>query len=169
MNDPFENTADWQAWLSRHGPRLVLFARRWAHDHSDAEDLVQEAFVRFWRTRDQVRDPLSYIYKSVRNLAIDAARSNGARVRREALVSNENEVSPLFQSPLEDEERRRSVELALAELPDKQAEVVTLKVWSLLSYAQIAEITSTPIGTVASRYRYAIEKLRRTMTEHDFV
>ena len=65
------------------------------------------------------------------------------------------------------EERRQQIEAALSGLPVEQAEVVTLKIWSTLTFAQIAEVTTTPPGTVASRYRYAIEHLRRTLVESE--
>ena len=47
----------------------------------------------------------------------------------------------------------------------EQAEIVTLKIWSGLTFAQIAELTSAPAGTVASRYRYALAQLRRILVE----
>jgi RNA polymerase sigma-70 factor (ECF subfamily) len=141
----------------------VLFARRWAEDQAAAEDLVQEAFVRFWRTRDGVRDPLAYVYQCVRRVAVDAVRSQQARHHREAVIADSREVTSLFAHQLEDEEQRQRIETALSELPTDQAEIVMLKIWSDLTFAQIAEVTSSPIGTVASRYRSAIERLRRIL------
>jgi RNA polymerase sigma-70 factor (ECF subfamily) len=162
-----EDSQTWKDWIAEHGPRLVLFARRWSLDHSDAEDLVQEAFVRFWRTRDGVRDPLAYLYQTVRSVAIDAARSRQAREGREATCGASQRESPQFACALEHAERRQQIEAALAELPLEQAEVVTLKIWSALTFAQIAEVTSTPSGTVASRYRYALDNLRSVLSESE--
>ena len=161
-----KNSQSWQDWVATHGPQLVLFARRWALDHAEAEDIVQEAFVRFWQTRGSVRDPLAYLW-CVRNVATDAARSQQARNHREAIVAGSQRAAPVFADALEDEERRQQIAAALAELPTEQAEVVTLKVWSALTFAQIAEVTSTPAGTVASRYRYAIDRLRGVLVEKE--
>ncbi len=161
-----DNSQHWQHWLEVHGPKLVLFARRWSTDHADAEDIVQDAFVRFWQTRDRVDDPLAYLYQCVRNVAIDAARSRQARIRREASIMAEATV-PALVDTLNEEELAKHVESALTKLPPEQAEVVTLKIWGALTFAQIAEVTSTPAGTVASRYRYAMNRLRQTLEKSE--
>src|SRR5688572_24042019 len=74
---------DWAAWLERHGAALVLIARQWAPVPADAEDVVQEAFVRFWRSRGRANDAVAYLYACVRAAAIDGARSSQRRLRRE--------------------------------------------------------------------------------------
>jgi len=50
----------WEAWFDRHGAALVLFARARVPTRSDAEGGVQDAFVRFWRSRDRAADPTAY-------------------------------------------------------------------------------------------------------------
>jgi DNA-directed RNA polymerase specialized sigma24 family protein len=50
------DTDDWTQWLDRHGGTLLLLARQWAPTPSDAADIVQEAFLRFWRSRREVMD-----------------------------------------------------------------------------------------------------------------
>lgn len=162
MNQP----QSWEKWTDEHGPQLVLFARRWTVDHLAAEDLVQEAFVRFWQNRNKVRDPLTYLYQCVRNIAIDTSRSRLARDRRQESVARSLQV-PCFEQVLEDNERQRMIETALAELPVEQAEVVTLKLWSALTFAQIAKIVGIAPGTAASRYRYALSHLRQVLSESE--
>jgi len=162
-----EDSQTWEDWIAANGPRLVLFARRWCSDHAEAEELVQEAFIRFWRTRDGVRDPRAYLYQTVRSVAVDAARSRQARKAREDTHAARRCKSPQFACDLEREERRQQIEAALARLPVEQTEVVVLKIWSALTFAQIAEVTSTPPGTVASRYRYALDNLRKVLGESE--
>ena len=72
-----------------------------------------------------------------------------------------------FTVALEDEERRKQIEKALSNLPVEQAEIVTLKIWSELTFAQISKVIGTPLGTVASRYRYALNHLRQTLRESE--
>lgn len=159
------NRHTWEDWIAEHGRQLVLFARRWARDQAEAEDWVQEAFVRFWRRREDVADPLTYLYQCVRTVSIDAARKGTAQRRREEERAGAESTLSLFESSLESKERQRAIERALAQLPVEQAEVVTLKIWSELTLAQIAEVTGTPPGTVASRYRYALSHLRELLSE----
>ena len=58
---------DWTAWLDAHGPALVLFARQRVPGRADAEDVVQEAFLRFWRSRQRAVDPAAYLFACVRS------------------------------------------------------------------------------------------------------
>ena len=102
----------WSDWIRSHGPQLVLYARRWAVDQAQAEDLVQEAFVRFWQSRQQVDEPLAYLYRCVRTTAIDAARSQSSRTRREQ-AKGVPSMAPQLSCPLEDDERRQQIESAL--------------------------------------------------------
>jgi RNA polymerase sigma-70 factor (ECF subfamily) len=150
--------------LNQHGPALVLFARGWAPSQADAEDVVQEAFVRFWRSRDRVADPASYLYACVKRCALETRRAAQRRFRREE-ASARGEMEPLFEDQLEQDERRKVVEAALFELPEKQREVLVLRIWGGLSFPQIAAALEIPADTAASRYRYALAKLHEQFAE----
>jgi RNA polymerase sigma-70 factor, ECF subfamily len=155
---------NWTAWLDQHGAALVLFARQWVASHADAEDVVQEAFVRFWRTRASVTEPAAYLYSSVKHCALDWQRSNARRSRREERAARE-EGQSMFAAPLEQHERREAIEAALQELPEKQREVLLTKLWGGLTFPQIAAALQISADTAASRYRYALAKLREVLAE----
>ena len=74
---------NWGEWLDQHGAALVLLARQWLPSRSDAEDVVQEAFVRFWRSRQRAADPAAYLYACVKRCALEWQRSRSRRSRRE--------------------------------------------------------------------------------------
>src|SRR5206468_436004 len=78
-----EEPRDWAAWLDRHGAALVLLARQRVGSRADAEDVVQEAFVRFWRSRQRANDPVAFLYTCVRRYALDWQRNRGRRSLRE--------------------------------------------------------------------------------------
>ena len=154
----------WSDWFDRHGPALLLLARRWSSNQADAEDAVQAAFLKFWPQRERVADPVAYLFGCVRHAAIDAARRRESRQRRDeqagrAYADHRSEADQ-FQSRVEADDRRRTIEAALGELPAEQAAVLTMKIWGQLTHKQIAEATETAEGTVASRYRYALQGLR---------
>ncbi len=158
---------EWTVWLERHGAALVLLARQWVTDRADAEDIVQEAFVRFWRSRHRAVDPTAYLYTCVKRSALEWLRSRRRRAQREEAVARP-EVAPgesLFVSPLEQDERRAIVEAALRRLPEAQREVLVLKIWGELSFPQIAAALGISANTAASRYRYALAKLREQLAE----
>lgn len=156
---------DWTAWLSRHGPALLLLARQWAADQSDAEDLVQEAFLRFWRSRAAAHDPTAYLYACVRNCALDMMRGRARRQTRERSAARAERVADWFTSDPQRAERNARIERVLADLPQAQREVVVMKIWGRLSFEQVAAALGIPPNTAASRYRYALQKLRVELAE----
>jgi RNA polymerase sigma-70 factor (ECF subfamily) len=159
-----EPSRDWQTWLDQQGPALVLLARQFVPSRADAEDIVQDAFIRFWRSRAHVQQPTAYLYASVRRCALDWQRSRRRQLRREEHVARP-QAEPLFVPTLEEDERRAAIESALRELPADQAEVLVMKIWGELSFPQIAEALDISPNTVASRYRYALTKLREALAE----
>jgi RNA polymerase sigma-70 factor (ECF subfamily) len=154
----------WAVWLDRHGAALVMLARQWVACRADAEDVVQEAFVRFWRSRERAADPAAYLYACVKHCALDSLRGRSRQSRREEAAARP-EAEPLFAEPLEQDERRAAIESALWTLPENQREVLVLKIWGDLSFAQIAEALDVSANTAASRYRYALAKLREQLAE----
>ena len=113
-------------WLREHGPKLLAFACQWVDCRAEAEDVFQEAFVRFWQTRDSVREPLLYLYRCVRNAALDRARSAARRQRHERAAAPPA-GEPLPEAPLDQRERERKINEAVAKLPPQQREVVALR------------------------------------------
>jgi len=155
---------EWAVWLDQHGAALVLLARQWVASRADAEDIVQEAFVRFWRSRQRALDPAAYLYTCVKHCALDWQRSRKRELRREEAAARP-EAETLFAGPLEQAERRTAIGAALGILPDNQREVLIMKIWGGLSFPQIAEALRIPANTAASRYRYALAKLREQLAE----
>lgn len=159
----------WTTWFHHYGPKLLLCARQWTRSRADAEDVVQEAFVRFWRhQRDLPGDPMALMVTSVRRAAFDLARREGRRTAREerAQVGDFAGVAR-FESTLEGDERRAAIEDAMGRIPPEQREVLVLKIWAELTFEQIgAELDLSP-HTAASRYRYALGALRQELAEAD--
>jgi RNA polymerase sigma-70 factor (ECF subfamily) len=100
----------------------------------------------------------------VKHAALDISRGQKRRQRREEATAR-SEPEPLLTSPLEQTERRQAIEAALKNLPVEQAEVLVMKIWGGLSMPQIAAALDIPANTAASRYRYALAKLRDVLTE----
>jgi RNA polymerase sigma-70 factor (ECF subfamily) len=155
----------WEAWLAEHTPGLLLYARQQTRSQADAEDLVQEAVVEAWRRQaDGTTPPLSWVYGTVRRRAVDLARSNQRRARREAVAADGAEPA-WFDSAPEDREQTRLIEKAMRALPEYHREVLTLKIWGGLTFAEIGGVLGIPPNTAASRYRYALVELRKLTVE----
>jgi RNA polymerase sigma-70 factor (ECF subfamily) len=143
----------WQAWVERYEGAALLYARQWVRSAADAEDVVQEAFVRFWRVRERARTA-GLLFAAVRTAGLDFRRGERRRKRREAAGARE----AWFVAGAE-VERREEVARALAGLPEEQREAVVLKIWGGLTFGEIAAVTGAGANTAAGRYRYGIEKL----------
>jgi RNA polymerase sigma-70 factor (ECF subfamily) len=150
--------------------RLVRFAVALTRNQHDAEDAVQAALVHV-ATRPQLLAPTAcpwaYLLRMVRNEALLIARRN----RRWVKAGNLNDlVTRCRVDELEREETYRAIWAALRALPTEQAEVVVLKIWEGMTFAQIAEVLEESPNTVASRYQYAVVKLtKRLSTQRDGV
>ncbi|MEZ6186018.1 MAG: RNA polymerase sigma factor [Planctomycetota bacterium] len=113
--------------------------------------------MRVWRRRERVlqRGRLEgYLYAAVRNLALDQLRRRRTREAHLPKLA----VSILSQHPGGPDTER--IDRALGELPAEQREVVALRVYLGLSFPEVAERVGCPLGTVHSRYRYAMTHLR---------
>jgi RNA polymerase sigma-70 factor, ECF subfamily len=140
-----------------HGAALLLYARGFVPDASAAEDLVHGVFLNLLRTRPQVREaPAAYLYRAVKNAALNAQRNRA----REAPMPD-REI--WFTHRGGDHEATLALQAALAELPQEQREAVVMRIWSGMTLEEVAQATDVPLNTAASRYRYALEKLRERL------
>ena len=132
-----------------------------------AEEVCQDVFHRFWRAAATYRGDRgavrTWLLAIARNAAIDWRRTRGKRSEREAELGDEALSLPAPRS-VEDlvGERMRAERMRalVADLPAEQRRCVELAFWGGLSQSEIALQTATPLGTVKSRIRLAMEKLR---------
>ncbi len=150
---------DWQEFLDRHGPAALLFARQITAHRQDAEDAVHDGFLRFWPRRQSADQPVGLFLACVRSAALDLRRSAARRARRHQLA---DPPRPLFDVSAECE-RHEEVQRALAELTEPQREIVVLKIWVGLTFAQAAQVLHESANTVASRYRDALARMAASL------
>ena len=164
----------WKEWFRLNGTRLLLFARGKTKSEADAQDVLQDAILRLWKSYSSPIDghfdppPLALAYTALRNAAIDHARKTNRRTQREQksdfVVRERDQVQNWFEtSTLEQSEQTQIIKEALQQIPEKFQEVLTLKIWGELTFAEIAENLNIPANTAASRYRYALESLRKIL------
>ena len=141
----------------RHGPALLLFAIAMTGQRSSAQDAVQQVFTRLLeRGLGDVVDAKAYLYRCVRNAVL-----NEAKVQRRNVTLDEE--TPWFDVLNRDASEELSLRRALRALPSEQRQVVVLRVWCGLTHAEIAALLEISANTAASRYRYALERLREVM------
>jgi RNA polymerase sigma-70 factor, ECF subfamily len=147
-----------------HGPALLLYARQWL-DRAAAQDVVQDVFVRLIAGGRMPAEPRTWLFRCVRNAAISACRSQGRRGRREGRAGRAAGGGGWFVPRVEDRIDAKAAQAALAALPAAQREVVTLRIWSGLTLAQVADVTGMPMSTVYDQYRAAIKAVRERLEQ----
>jgi RNA polymerase sigma-70 factor (ECF subfamily) len=159
-----ENVAtheNWKMCFSQLAPGLLLFARQWVRSTADAEDVVQEAFVKFWRRNHNI-DNRPLLYATVRSIALDFLRRDSRRSRREsdAVSGTEQVIQPQFDTV---DDSQRALVSAIEDLPNEQREVLVMKIWNELTFAEIGIVLGISQNTAASRYRYALAALKKNL------
>ncbi len=135
----------------------------------DAEDVLQEVFYRLIRYKLRflfIRNPSAYLFRMARNEAADFLKK---RKKDQKIRYSEEEFSRVIKASLEglDHKALERASEALAKIPDEQREVIVLKFFEQLTFEEIARVCGVPMGTITSRYRYGMEKMRKTMEDRD--
>ncbi len=141
--------------------RLHRFAVTITRNQHDAEDVIQSVLVQIAgrpETLSHADHPWHYLLQMVRNRAILVVRN---RKKSFSVTSLCDLITRRLVDEVELEETHQAVWAALRKLPAEQSEVVVLKIWEELTFAQIALILEVTPSTAASRYRYAMEKLEQ--------
>jgi len=145
--------------------RLVRFSSTITRNQHDAEDAVQTVLIRLGSQPDllaKADNPWSYLLKMARNESLVIVR------RRKPWFRFDNLCDLLTQRRVDEVQREevyREIWLALRRLPVNQSEVVVLKIWEEMTFAEIADVLEVSPSTAASRYRYAIGKLSVMLRE----
>jgi len=151
----------WKDWLDESAPRLLAYARARCNSVEEAEDLLQDALIKLWgyqEERGHQPPDLPLAFSVMRYLGLDHGRRKGRQEKR-------NQKIILFQKdpPLEEAEEAQLLRGEVELLPEKLREVLTLKTWGGLTFAQIGDLLKISQNTAASRYRYALEQLQKKL------
>ncbi|QDT71074.1 RNA polymerase sigma factor [Lacipirellula limnantheis] len=141
--------------LDRHGAALALYARQWT---SAADDCVQEALIELARQPKAPENPAAWLYRVVRNRALNAVRAEGRRNAHE-LFATEQRVArqPTEANPADAAELNDN----LATLDAAAREIVVLRVWGGLAWQEIGELVGESKSSAQRTYVQALEQLRR--------
>lgn len=143
-------------------PAVYAFALQLTRHEEEARDLLQNVFLRLARRpRFTILNPRSFLLRCTYRAYVDLVRRESSRQR--TLEEFAREPSAGFRAEPEGEEEIAALLARLASLPEEQRAVVHLKIWEQRTFRQIAGILGIPANTAASRYRYAIDKLRDAM------
>jgi len=144
----------------RHAAGLYRYALMILAEPAAAADAVQQVFVAVLRKgADDLVSAEHYLRRAVRNECFSMLRQR----QRSVVAAVDAPLLEAIAGEVERPEERLALERALRTLPPDQREVLHLKAFEGLTFQEIATLTTESINTVASRYRYAMEKLREQL------
>jgi RNA polymerase sigma-70 factor, ECF subfamily len=163
--------------LDKLRPRAMAAALRVLHDRDDAEDAVQDAFLKVWRSLAAFEGRSSFstwIHRIVTNSSLDLLRKSTGRTEFVEQTERQDDVAVTGveatheetpESELGNREIEKLVRLAVAALPPSQRQVIELREFEDRSYQEMADMIRCPIGTVMSRLHHARHRLESDLPE----
>ncbi len=147
------------AFVDRYSAALTLYARQWC---ASPEDVVQTAFMKLVQLGTPPENLVPWLYRVVRNGAIDASRAARRRLKYEAAAADS---TPQWFTPSDDPtglDGRTAAE-ALAALPAETREIIVAHLWGGLTFEQIAQTVGSSAATCYRRYAAGLEVLRQKL------
>jgi RNA polymerase sigma-70 factor (ECF subfamily) len=155
---------------------LLHYAQRFLNDPAQAEDAVQEAFVRLQQQFHQVRDPRAWLYRTVHNLALNEQRKAGKGVPLVRDAGDGEVAAPDLTDPqpLPDEQIARLegiglVRLSVGQLDARSREVIELKFLENLSYREISQRTGLSVGHVGYLLHHTLKSLAAELAKSGLI
>ena len=152
-----------------YSERVYWHVRRLVNSHEDADDLVQEIFLKIWQALPSFRGEASlstWVYRIATNEALNHLRREKVRSALrfsslDAEMERRIDDDPYFDGT----SAERELSKAVARLPEKQRQVFVMRWWDELSYEEIASITGTSVGALKASYHIAKEKITAALGE----
>jgi len=148
----------------RYQEKIYWVVRRMLPDHDEADDVVQEVFVKVYRSIGSFKGDSSFytwLYRIAMNLSLNEIRRKKTRrtFSLDDSTMQHESTDPLPVEQLEKEEQTRLIKAAIERLPEKQKKVFILRYYEELPYEQISKILKTSVGGLKANYFHAVKKI----------
>jgi RNA polymerase sigma factor (sigma-70 family) len=158
------NETSFNELVRRYQEKIYWIARRFVNDHDQADDIVQEVFVKVYSALKQFRGESSvytWLYRITVNVALNALRKQRIRdfIRIDEFFETADDKTEQPDVIFEMNEQQKLIEEAIAKLPEKQKAVFILRYHEELSYEEISHILKTSIGGLKANYFHAAKKI----------
>lgn len=175
------DSAALEVLYDRYASRVLGISLKIVGDQALAEDILQETFWRVWQSAATYQSQLGafagWLFRIARNLSIDAYRRRNVRPQIMLNTRGEDSIPVLEETPDPDMDvaeqaqailTNRQIRNALASLPDVQRQVIELAYFYGMTRQEIAEATGEALGTIHTRARLALQKLRGELERDEF-
>ncbi len=150
--------------VRRYQEKIYWTAKRFLGDHDEADDVVQEVFVKAYSAFKDFRGEsgvYTWLYRITVNLSLNAIRRKKVRdfLRLDELLTPHDSETPTPVEVMEHEEQQKLIERAISQLPEKQKKVFVLRYYEEMPYEEISSILKTSIGGLKANYFHAVKKI----------
>ena len=169
LRDPSSQRAAFETMVAKYGSKLYWQVRHMVTFHDDANDVLQNTFVKAWLALDSFRgDSMlsTWLYRIAANESItfiQQRRDTLSLDSEEAGIINTLESDPYFDG----DETECLLQQALSELPPKQRQVFTMRYYDQMKYEEMAEVLDTSVGALKASYHIAAKKIEDFFNNHD--
>ena len=157
--------------VEKYSEQLYWHVRELVGSHEDADDILQDVFVKVWKALPGFRGDSSiqtWLWRIATNEALSFLRKQKVRAAL-SFVSLDAEAERVIDSDpwFDGDAAQRMLALAIAKLPSKQRAVFCMRYFEELPYEEISSITGTSVGALKASYHQAAEKVKVMVTEED--
>ena len=157
--------------VKTYSERLYWHVRRMVNSHEDADDLLQEIFLKIWTALPSFRGEAqlyTWVWRIATNETLNHLRKERVRAALrmqsvDAEMERRIQADPFFNGT----EAQRELMKSVARLPEKQRQVFVMRWWDELSYEEISAITGTSVGALKASYHIAQEKVKLNLSDLD--
>lgn len=162
---------DFEKIVRQYGERLYWQIRRMVYSHDDADDILQNTFLKAWMNIDSFRGNAkisTWLYRIAVNEALDFIRKNRNAVElSDGDVGNSVAVRLSGDAYFDGDEAQLLLQEAIGKLPPKQRLVFNMRYFDEMRYSEMSHILDTSEGALKASYHLAVEKISEYLKNHD--
>ena len=172
LTDPATRREAFAMLVSQYSEQLYWHIRRMVLTHEDADDVLQNVFMKAWKSLDSFRSdskPYTWLYRIAVNESIDFIRHKNAIGM---LSTDEDSTTGVAAQLLADEyfdgdEIQAMLQEAITSLPEKQRAIFNMRYFDEMKYTDMSEILGTSVGALKASYHIAVKKISEYFTQRD--
>lgn len=169
LMQPYTRKRAFEQVVNDYSPQIYSLIRKMVLDHDDADDIIQEVYIKAWIGLDTFRGDSkisTWLYRIAYNECLQFLQ------RKKKIVSLDSEECSIVHQLMSDDyfdgdETEAQLQEAIQSLPEKQRFVFNLKYYQELKYEEISEICGTTVGALKTSYHLAVKKIEDFFNSHD--
>ena len=163
FNHPDTREKGFRLLLQTYQERLYYHVRRYVHHHEDANDILQNTFLKIWKSLHGFRGDAG-LYTWLYRIASNEALSYLQQQKKRSIVPIDSVQTSSSSDGESVEKMAARLQYALDSLPDKQKQVFIMRYYDEMPYEQMAAITDTSVGALKASYHHAVKKIEQILT-----